>query len=121
AGIVDAEQDLALHGERLGPAARGRVDVAQPAREARALGMDGPRPLERVGGGAEVARTLGRLGEEDEEPRLGPGLLQAFLEDAACAGGIVVVEMRLGEEGQPVRVTRHRAALDAPELVARLL
>src|SRR5439155_193953 len=37
--VVDAEQDLALHGDRLGPAAGGRVHVAQAAREARALGM----------------------------------------------------------------------------------
>src|SRR5213592_5068330 len=67
--VVDAEQDLALHGERLGPAAGGCVHVAQAAREARALGVRRPRARERVGGGAEVARALRRLGEEHEEPR----------------------------------------------------
>src|SRR5439155_1379931 len=74
--VVDAEQDLALHGERLGPAAGGCVHVAQAAREARALGVRRPRARERVGGGAEVARALRRLGEEHEEPRLGPGLVE---------------------------------------------
>src|SRR5437762_2806030 len=87
--VVDAEQDLALHDERLGPAAGGHVDVAQPAREARALGVDGARALERVGGGAEIARALGRLGEEHEEPWLGPGLLETLFEELARPGALV--------------------------------
>src|SRR2546427_4388058 len=50
------------------------------------------------------------LGEEHEEPRLGPGLLETLFEELARPGGIVVVQVRFGEEGQPGRVARRGAA-----------
>src|SRR5207247_2017882 len=95
-------------------------DHRAPAGEGGALAGDGAGAPERVGGGAEIARALGRLGEEHEEPWLGPGLLETLFEELARPGGILVVQVRFGEEGQPGRVARRGAALDAQELAARL-
>src|SRR5207249_1923583 len=70
--VVDAEQDLALHGERLGPAAGGCVHVAQAAREARALGGRRPRGIAPARGPSRRARRAVRQRRQPRAPARTP-------------------------------------------------
>src|SRR5439155_18277638 len=111
--LAHAQQELALDGDRLRPAARCGVDVTQPARETRALRLREPRPLERLGGGTQVTGALAGLGQEVEESRIETHAHEPVVDHLARGGRITLLEVRLREARHP-RHTGRYAPLPPP-------
>ena len=117
--LSDAQQELCLDGEGLRPSPRRGVEVKEAAPKPPALRLREARPLERLGGGPQVAAALAGVGEEVEEAGIEAHAHESLVDHLARGTRIPLLEIALREE----REARHvggRAALAPQELRSSL-
>jgi hypothetical protein len=109
--VVDHEQQRLLHASGVAPARGRRVRVAERGQDARARGIGAAGALQGLDRGVHVAAAALRLGEEEQQLRVGAATVEPFLEHRARAAEVALVEIRAREHqkgGEVVRAVAQR-------------
>ncbi len=104
--VVHDEEERLLHASGVLPAGERGIGVAERGQDPRARGIGAARALERLDGRGGVTAPALRLGEEEQELRIGSAAVETFLEDGASPAEVPLFEISVREHEERGEIVR---------------